>query len=107
MELLKDLAEISGVKKFNLDGLTKLSLDLFSHYISCAKQENTNLLEIDIGIGSLIIRLSENEIDYKFIPSKNLEWAIKDGLVNKESILIKKANTLIGQRINKTYKELI
>ncbi len=104
---LNDLSQLCGVQEYNLVGLSNQFNTLISHYMFCLKNSVDNKLEVDIGIGTIVFILVNNEVKYKFIPSKNLEKSVIEGCKADESVLIKKANQLIGQRINKTYKELL
>lgn len=104
---LKDLSQLCGVQEYNLQGLVNQFNNLISHYIFCEKEKKNTNVEVDIGIGTLVFIIVNNEIKYKFIPSKKLERSVSSGYNSKESVLIEKADKLIGQRINKTYKELL
>lgn len=106
-DVLTDLSALCGVKRFNLDGLASQLTYLISHYITCARAEKTDVVELDIGIGTLILKLDDIEVKYKFIPSNQLSKEVINGYNSKDSVLIQKADKLIGQRINKTYRELL
>lgn len=106
-KLLKDLSSVCGVKEYNLQGLSELAIDLIGHYIHCAKLEKDNPINIDIGIGNLAILCKEDCIEYKFSPSEDMEKSLSRSARMSSDVLIDRACELIGQRINKTYKELI
>ncbi len=107
MNLLKDLANITDIKEYNLQRLTDIISKLISHYTFCARQEGLNCIDIDLGKANLIIRFEDDGISYKFVPGKDLNEAIKRAYNNKDTELIDGTIKLIGQRINKTYKELL
>ena len=103
----KDISQLCSISETNLDGLNNQLCDLISHYIYCARETEEKEIQLDIGIGLLIIMIYDKEVRYKFLPSKSMEKAVIDGYKSRNSVLIEKADKSIGQRINKTYKELL
>lgn len=67
------------------------------------KEEN---IDIDIGIGTLILGIDDDMLKYKFIPSNKLENNIKYTLDNGHCPLIDKAEESLQTKILGVYKEL-
>ena len=61
---------------------------------------------INIGIGNLVVNRDEDELMFKFIPSKALESFVVDVVNGKKSPLIKELELTITKRMLKLYKEL-
>jgi hypothetical protein len=62
--------------------------------------------EIDIGIGSLYIKSTEDGIKYKFVPSDHLSAVVETTSRTKKSPLGLKVDEVLGRRIMNTYKDL-
>ena len=105
--IAEDLCTITHISKLSLENLfEKMSLCI-SHSVFEATQSKENQAEIDIGIGSLYIRLEDDKIKYKFIPSKILEENIAVSLNNRISLLAHKADVALGERIENAYRCLL
>ena len=107
MNLLKDLSSMTNIKEYNFEYLSKVISKLIAHYVFCAKQDNQKHIEIDLDFAKLIIGFADDNIFYKFIPSKELNDSIKQAYNDQDAKLIDETISLIGQRIIKTYKELL
>lgn len=106
-KLTQDLSAITGVPKLTLDNLVEKANTCIAHSLYETNLKKEALTEIDIGIGILYVKLENEQIKYKFIPSEKLEHFISFSLINKESPLILDAEKALKTRIEKTYKELI
>lgn len=105
--LIKDLSKLTTIP---IDSLCLLSNKAI--WCICDEVEDTilngeTITTIDIGIGNILIKNEEDEVKYKFIPSKELENNIIDTTINKKNplkIIIEK--TLINKILN-TYKDVL
>ena len=105
--VIEDISKLTTIPQNALDKLVAKAnwciADSFNESI-IAKQQVT---EVDIGIGTLLISNLSEEIQYKFIPHKELEDALISIAVDRKNpiqlILEKK---LVGKIIN-TYKTII
>ena len=104
--LIEDLSILTTIGKYNLESLTYKSIDIISHDIEESLRDNENYIEIDIGLGTLIISRVEEEIRYKFIPSKRLEKTVIDTYITRKSKVALDVDKALGDRIMKTYKDL-
>lgn len=102
----------------DLQTVTQLSTSVFSKLISLSElvicddmneldMSSDDILELDIGIGKLQFLVSEDVLQYQFIPSKTLENAIIHTLETKTSPLMTATETSLENKILKTYKELL
>lgn len=104
--LLQDLSTLTTIGKYNLDILTNKSISIISHNIEESLRDMNNVTSIDIGLGILHIQHCNNEIRFKFIPSKKLETTVLDTCKNRESNLVLEIDKTLGERIQNTYKDL-
>lgn len=107
VNLIEDLSTLSTVAVTNLQKLTSLSEDVISHAIMEAMLNKDPISEVDIGIGSLYILISAEEIKYKFIPSSKLQNIVKRTVHTKKSHLTQHVDEVLGRRIMDTYKDIL
>lgn len=105
-DLLKDLSILTNVSHTNLTFLNIHAINTITHTVLESVLDNNDITEIDIGIGILKILHKNNEIKYKFIPNETLNNKVVHTITYKESPLCKKVDAVLGDRINKAYKDL-
>lgn len=102
----------------DLQPLTQLSGNVFSKLIYLSElsicddineldMSSDNILELDIGIGKICFLITEDSLQYQFIPSKSLENSIIKTLETKSNPLVTSTETSLETKILKTYKELL
>ena len=102
----------------DLQTLTQLNNSVFSKLISLAElsicddineldMSADNVLDLDIGIGKIYFMVTEDSLQYQFVPSRSLENAIVKTLETKSNPLVASAETNLEMKIVKTYKELL
>lgn len=106
-KILDELSTITGIA---INDMTKL----FDNMSLCVCNDvlesihsGEDVCELNIGIGKLILRVDDNEIMYKFIPSSQLENDLINTIKNNSSPLIQHAENCLCKRFNNTYKELL
>lgn len=101
-------------KMFKLTTINQESIAKFNNLVSnCisdaifeARLQNEDSTTIDLGYGTLIVSMTNNEVRYKFVPSAKLEEdiinAIKNNVNALDSVIIDRTTkTLLA-----TYKDL-
>lgn len=107
MNLLQDLSTITTVpidifNKLNIKAVWCISDNFYESIIN--KDEITS---IDIGIGQLLIKLDNEQIKYKFIPSKILDDTLKSTYKDKKSKLQYQLDRSIIKNLTQTYKDIL
>jgi hypothetical protein len=103
---LKDISVLTTIPYFSLQNLFRTLEDVISYDVKESLLDKENICEIDIGIGTLNILVTEDEIKYKFIPSKTLSEAVINSVQHKDSPLVIKAEQSLSRKIMNTYKDL-
>lgn len=106
-KLVNDISEITGVSLNALYELIDKSQLIIAHDVFENLKEKNSQTTLDIGIGTLYIKLEDEKIKYKFIPSKNLDKLVYQAATQKSSPLANRAELMLNKRIDQTYKELI
>ena len=103
---MQDLSTITTIGKYNLDSLCNKAISIISHCVEESLRDCENVTSVDIGIGILHIQHSNNELRYKFIPSKKLDDVVCSTYKNRRSELSLELDKALGDRIKNTYKDL-
>lgn len=105
-KLLDDISTIYSIRASILNKLIELSELCICDYLVEAKLSDSDLLEINIGIGKILILILEDSLEYQFIPSSKLEQLIYDHIFKLKSPLISKVERGLEEKLISTYKEL-
>jgi hypothetical protein len=101
-----DLSNITNIPKLCLDNLFFKAEDCIAYCVQENLVKQEPLTSIDIGVGILYIKLIDDKISYKFIPSTSLEDKVRGAIIDQENPLLYKLETSLGDRIKSTYKGL-
>ena len=104
---MSDVSKLSNIPLATLFRIQDLEKILIAQYISESILIGQETTEIDTGLGKLLIRVSDSEIKYKFIPSKMLDQQLVNTVNAKTSPLIDKLENSVQEKIMRTYKEMI
>lgn len=103
--LINDLSTLTTIPIVSLNDLVKNSIYCICDSLEDAKLGDEEVTEIDIGIGTLIIKLKDNKIQYRFTPSKQLESNITSTIIEGKNTLVATAEESLVDRIINTYKD--
>lgn len=105
--IIKDLSTLTTIPELNLQKLFNLMIKCISHgVVESVKNKNDVCVE-DIGIGTLSINIDEDSLQFKFIPSSQLQTSIYNSLENKNSELVADVERILQEKIINTYKTLL
>jgi hypothetical protein len=105
--LTKDISAVTGLTVTSLNEVMGKAALCVAHSIYEGVVAEENEVEIDIGIGTLVVKICEDAIKYRFEPSKALAQSAMDAVNNKTSPLLERANETLRERIKRTYKEIV
>lgn len=103
--MINELSTLSTLPKSIIKSLFDNECDIIGHKVFETIINNENLCEVDIGIGTLILDISDN-ICYKFIPSQDLEDTLISVVNTNDDCLTKKIENVLSEKIINTYKDL-
>lgn len=107
LNLIEDLSKLSNIPQSILRKLVDASRWCICDNLIESKEKNKDLSEIDIGIGKLNILVSEDQVEYQFVPSRALEKNIKQTVIKGKNPLEIAVENSLNTRIKNTYKELL
>ena len=105
--LQEDLSKVTCISKSFFNSMSNSAVKCIGHCVYESMLRKNTFTSIDIGIGKLYISTENNEVRYKFIPSKYLEDMIEWTLRNNSSPVITQVENNIEERILNVYKELL
>lgn len=105
-DLLADVSSISCIQYLSLQRLVDYSLKCISQNILEAKNSDNDVLSIDIGIGTIYIKFSNETLTYKFVASNQLEKQLINAIKYDKSYMIDDIEESLLNKINIAYKEL-
>lgn len=105
--LINDLSQLTTIPEAYLEKLTKKVEVCLCDQALEQVLAGEEIIKIDIGIGDILLKLYDEEIKYKFIPSERFKKELTSVVVNKENLLAKTLEKNLAVKITKTYKDLL
>lgn len=105
--LITDLSILTTIPELNLKRLSNISKDIISHNVAECVRNGETICETDIGIGVLLISIEEDNLMFKFIPSKSFQDCLIESINSKESSLVDRVEGLLTDKIIYAYKNLV
>lgn len=105
MNIIEDISKLSTIPQQEVELVFELYKDCICYDIQEMLKNRENHIDINIGIGLLILDIANDELRYKFIPSNSFEKDIKYTLENNQCPLIDKMEENLHNKIVGAYKE--
>lgn len=106
-DIVKDMATLTTIPEKSLNKFYKKMI-----YCMCESvaedllDEDIEISEMNIGIGTLYIKHSGSDIKYHFIPNDLLEKSMQQTVVNKKNLLEDLLNDALAKKFMEVYKDL-
>lgn len=105
-KLLSDISTIYSIRTSIFNKLVELAEACICDYLIEARLADDDLLEINIGIGKILILVLEDSLEYQFIPSSKLEQLTRNSMTKLKSPLVEISEKGLEEKLISTYKEL-
>lgn len=106
LSMNENLSKLTTIPKASLDKLDEKRCFVICDELDTAIKNCESIVSVDIGIGRLIINITDSNIVYKFIPNALLEKSLKDVVLDGVNPLTGQLEKTIASRIINTYKDL-
>lgn len=106
-KILEDLNILTTIPLTALQDLKDKGIDCIAHSVLENVLSKNPLTELDIGIGILYIKLEDDSIKYRFIPSKKLEDTVASTILTKQSPVVSRVETALKEKVESTYKNFL
>lgn len=107
IDVIEDTAKITTIPKATLDKLISKFVYCISDAVAEAGACEKDVVDLDIGLGTVSIKLAAEQLTYKFIPSEELNSAVKSAIKNGQNLLEDRLESAFIDRITHAYKELL
>lgn len=81
--------------------------DIIAHSCIDTTLKSQSELVLDIGIGTILIQMYDDEILYSFQPSNKLEEKVAEAITNKESPIIKNVGKDLNDLLKNIYLDIL
>ena len=105
--VLQDISQITTIPLASLNRLSEKIGWCICNCVEESRLKGQDTTEVTFGFGALVISVENNEINYKFVPSKKFEKGLVETIVNKKNPLTVKLEDTFVNRIIKTYKDMM
>lgn len=107
MNVINNVSNLYNLPTKQVDKIINTAENVICHDVLQAYIRKQGYIILDIGIGTLTVDITNDYLEYKFVPSKNLESKLVNTLDTKQDILIQNIEQSIVAKITNAYKELI
>lgn len=105
--VLEEVSVLTDVSENTLKKFIPTIDYCISHMIYEGICEKRDIIEIDLEIGQLDVKICLDGIHYRFLPSKELEKLIVQAVKTKTSPVLAKLEKNLQDKIDRAYKELL
>ena len=105
-DILEQVTDITTIPQHSLQRLMTVINYCICNSVYESKLTHEPLTSMNIGIGILQIENTGRALNYKFIPSQQLEKGLVKTITTDVNPLTDKLETTFTQRIIKTYKDM-
>jgi len=103
----EDLSKLTTIDILYLNRIFNKIVWCISDYIEMAIDKGEDQVEVDLGFGVIIININEDNIKYRFKPSKELEESVINTAIDgKNNFTLTLEKTLV-QKITNIYKDFL
>ena len=106
INIIKDTAVLTTIPEKAIKKIIEKMIYSINEAVVEARLTGEKMIELEIGLGTLIIRLEDDSIQYKFIPGEKLEESVKNSFINKQNLLEDVLDASIVNRLTNIYKDL-
>ena len=106
IDVKKDLSTLTNIPERYYDKIENNLKYIIIDGISDAIISNEDVVEFNLGIGSLLVGIEDNVVKYKFIPSEIFENDLKSKVKYGQNLLKDKLEDSLVDRITSLYKDL-
>ena len=107
IDTLQDLSTLTTIPYSNLQKLFSRLGTVIAYDVQESLKKGEQISALDIGFGTLNIKVTTDDVSYKFIPNSVFEKDIVDGVLRGELQLITDIEDSLRSKILSAYKDLL
>lgn len=105
MKVVEDVSKLTTIPQQEVQCVVNAIKDCICYALQESIKNKEDYADIDIGIGALCLNITEDGVEYKFVPSKDLENDIIYTAQHDCCPLVHKIEESIRNKIVGAYKE--
>ena len=102
--LKKDLSTLTTINESTLSKMTNKIIWCITDAVCKSVYARDESAVIDMGIGKLTIKFDNDQIKYKFVPSKDLEESVTNAVINERNPLVDALESSLVDKMTNVYK---
>ena len=107
INIKEDLATLTTIEKSVFSKIESKIEWCICDAIEKAILNGEDEVSVNLGFGVLLIKLSNNELKYRFKPSQKFEKAIVNTVINEQNDLVFNLENSLVSKLNNIYKSLL
>lgn len=106
VDVKENLSTLTTINELSINRLFNKITWIISDAVEQAELMGDDTIDLDLEFGSIRIVIDNNNIKYKFIPSKFTEDTIIDTIVNGKNQLTMEVEKNLVQKLTNIYKDM-
>lgn len=107
IDLVQRLSSLTTIPEKNFAKLNEKSELIIANSAYNALHSGQTDISVDIGLGTIHIKLEDNQILYKYTPSTSLEKCMRKAVIDDKDFLTDIVEKSLTNRILNAYKDLV
>lgn len=109
MTFEENISKLSTIPVKSIEQLSRYINSIHSHDLvtQMMDDKSTNIFEIQLFEGTLMLQLIDDNIKYKFIPNEEFSKVILDTILSKKSLLVNDLDKKLQRILQKAYKDVL
>ena len=109
MTFEENISKLSTIPVKSIEQLSRYINSIHSHDLvtQMMDDKSTNIFEIQLFEGTLMLQVIDDNIKYKFIPNEEFSKVILDTILSKKSVLVKDLDKKLQRILQKAYKDVL
>lgn len=105
--IITDVSTVTTIPEVALQNLNDIYQEAIAYCVLENMHDNNPITEVDIGLGILYIKLQDENVFYKFVPSNQLEQKVTATVTGDYFPIAGKVERRLRKKILNVYKELM
>lgn len=106
VDIKHDLATLTTINELAINRVFDKASWCICDAVEAAILNNENTVEVDIGFGTIILKIEANNVIYKFKPSRSLDKAVINTIINEENELTFNIENNLVNKFESIYKDM-
>jgi hypothetical protein len=106
INIVSDTAVLTTIPEKTIKKIMDKMVYAIAEAVVEARITNQSVIELNIGLGTLFIKLEDDSIQYKFVPGEKLEESVKNSFINQQNLLEDVLDASLVNKLTNIYKDL-